>query len=193
VCAPSEYVQHAEVGIDAGMTKLVSMPLLVGLEAGGPNDAPWRSIRVATKAPVHEDMPPVASEPQWRRKDKPLRPLPTHGCEDILTDADPPPGIGGSGPSRNHPVGQQPNRTLVQVGGSVDAGIGTKRRTRKVVLPAETGRPETSAEFARWVKNQFVLKGPRERTEGGRSPIGHLPLKQAASLHPRSMHQPVTR
>jgi hypothetical protein len=37
-----------------------------------------------------------------------------------------------------------------------------------VVLPAETGRPETSTEFARRVKNQFVLKGPRERTEGGK-------------------------
>jgi hypothetical protein len=100
--------------------------LLVGLEAGGPNDAPRHSIRVATKVPVREDIPPVAQKPQQRRKDKPLRPLPTHGCEDILMDADPPPGIGGSGPSCKRPVGQQPDCTLMQVGGSVDAGTGTK-------------------------------------------------------------------
>jgi hypothetical protein len=174
VRAPSEYVQHAKVGIDVGMTELLSMPLLVGLEVGGPNNAPRCSTRVATKAPVREDIPPVAQKPQQRRKDKPSRPLPTHGREDILTDADPPPGIGGSGPSRKRPVGEQPDHTLVQVGGSVDAGTGTKRRTRKVVLPAETGRPEASAEFARRVKNQFVLKGPRERTEGGRSPTPNV-------------------
>jgi hypothetical protein len=187
VRASSEYVQHAKVGINVGMTELLSMPLLVGLEVGGPNNVPRHSTRVATKALVCKDIPPVAQKPQQRRKDKPSHPLPTHGREDILTDADPPPGIGGSGPSCKRPVGQQPDRTLMQVGGSVDAGTGTKRRTRKVVLPAETGRLETSAEFARRVKNQFVLKGPRERTEGGRSPISHLPLKRAASLHPRSM------
>jgi hypothetical protein len=59
VRTPSEYVQHAKVGIDVGMTELLSMPLLVGLEAGGPNDAPRHSTCVATKAPVREDIPPV--------------------------------------------------------------------------------------------------------------------------------------
>jgi hypothetical protein len=162
VHAPLEYVQHAKIGIDAGMTELVSMPLLVGLEAGGPNNTPQHSIHVATKVPVLKDIPPVAQKPQQRRTDRPSCPLPTHGCEDILTDADPPPGIGGSGPSLKRPVGQQSDRTLMQVGGSIEAGPGMKWRTRKVVLPAETGWPETSAEFARRVKNQFVLKGPRE-------------------------------
>lgn len=38
---------------------------------------------------------------------------------------------------------------------------------RKTVPPAETGRPETSSEFAKRVKHHFVLRGPRERKEGG--------------------------
>jgi hypothetical protein len=35
-----------------------------------------------------------------------------------------------------------------------------------VVLPAESGRPETAAEFARRVPGRFVLRGQRERKEG---------------------------
>ena len=42
-----------------------------------------------------------------------------------------------------------------------------KRVPQMVALPAETGHPETSAEFAKHVKHSFVLKGPRERTKGG--------------------------
>jgi hypothetical protein len=35
-------------------------------------------------------------------------------------------------------------------------------RSRKIIPGAETGRPETSAEFAARVKDHFVLKGPRK-------------------------------
>lgn len=43
------------------------------------------------------------------------------------------------------------------------------RRTRSPTPPAETGRPETSAEFARRVKHRFVLLGPGKRKKGGKS------------------------
>jgi RNase H-like domain found in reverse transcriptase/Reverse transcriptase (RNA-dependent DNA polymerase)/Integrase zinc binding domain len=39
-------------------------------------------------------------------------------------------------------------------------------RARKVLPPAETGRPETGAEFARRVKDHFVLLGPGVQKEG---------------------------
>ena len=41
------------------------------------------------------------------------------------------------------------------------------RRPRQPPTPAETGRPETGTEFAARVKDRFVLRGPRERPEGG--------------------------
>lgn len=141
------------------------MPLLVGLEAGGPNNAPRRSVCVVTKTPVGKDQPPVARKPQQRQKDKPSRPVPDDRQED--TSAIPCPGIRGSGSSHEHPVGQQHNCTIVQVGESLNPGTGTKQHTRKVALPAEMGWPETSAEFVQWMKSQFVLREPRERTEGG--------------------------
>jgi hypothetical protein len=40
-------------------------------------------------------------------------------------------------------------------------------RLKKVLPTAETGRPETAREFASRTKDHFVLKGPRERKEGG--------------------------
>ena len=38
---------------------------------------------------------------------------------------------------------------------------------KKPAQPAETGQPETASEFARHVKNHFVLRSPHERTKGG--------------------------
>jgi len=49
----------------------------------------------------------------------------------------------------------------------IEASAAVHRKPRKEVLNAETGRPETSAEFAKRIKNFFALKGPRERKEGG--------------------------
>jgi len=40
------------------------------------------------------------------------------------------------------------------------------RRPRKAVPGAETGRPETSHEFAARVRDRFVLRGPGQRKEG---------------------------
>ncbi|KAF9245451.1 hypothetical protein BU15DRAFT_59028 [Melanogaster broomeanus] len=45
------------------------------------------------------------------------------------------------------------------------------------VEPAETGRPETAQEFARRVRDRFVLRGPRERKEGGEL-VTDLPNQQ---------------
>lgn len=42
----------------------------------------------------------------------------------------------------------------------------TRRQRKPSPPPAETGRPETSAEFARRVKDRFVLLGPGERKIG---------------------------
>ncbi|KIN99114.1 hypothetical protein M404DRAFT_78798, partial [Pisolithus tinctorius Marx 270] len=48
------------------------------------------------------------------------------------------------------------------------SGKGTLRRHRAPTPPAETGRPETGIEFARRVKDRFVLLGPGERKKGGK-------------------------
>jgi RNase H-like domain found in reverse transcriptase/Integrase zinc binding domain len=49
----------------------------------------------------------------------------------------------------------------------INAVVATHRDSRLKKIPgAETGRPETSREFASRVKDKFVLRGPRERTEG---------------------------
>jgi len=40
-------------------------------------------------------------------------------------------------------------------------------RLRKMLPTADTGRPETAREFASRTKDHFVLRGPRERKEGG--------------------------
>jgi hypothetical protein len=57
----------------------------------------------------------------------------------------------------------------------LEAIVETKRRKRKEKPPAESGRPETSKEFAARMKDGFVLKGPSERKEGG------IPVTQNAT------------
>ena len=50
----------------------------------------------------------------------------------------------------------------------MEAVVATHRPSFRSRIPgAETGRPETSKEFAQRVASRFVLRGPRERTEGG--------------------------
>ena len=51
----------------------------------------------------------------------------------------------------------------------MEAVVATHKPPRsKKLLGAETGCPETSKEFAQRMKERFVLRGPRERTEGGK-------------------------
>jgi len=47
---------------------------------------------------------------------------------------------------------------------------GKPQAARKKPEPAETGRPETSKEFATIMKDHFALRGPRQRKEGGEEP-----------------------
>ena len=50
---------------------------------------------------------------------------------------------------------------------ATESGVKPKRvYRRKVIPPAETGRPETSKEFAACTSRHFVLKGPQQRKEG---------------------------
>jgi hypothetical protein len=50
----------------------------------------------------------------------------------------------------------------------INAVVATHRDSKKVRVPGpETGRPETSREFASRMKNKFVLRGPKDGTEGG--------------------------
>jgi hypothetical protein len=51
----------------------------------------------------------------------------------------------------------------------IDATLAAQRKpraARKEPVPAETGRPETSKEFAARMKGHFALRGPRQRKEG---------------------------
>jgi len=57
----------------------------------------------------------------------------------------------------------------VPVLAGLDASVAVQRKpraTRKKPEPAETGRPETSKEFAARMKDRFALRGPRQRKEG---------------------------
>jgi hypothetical protein len=47
-----------------------------------------------------------------------------------------------------------------------------------VVPPAESGHPETAAEFARRVQDRFILHGPGERKKGGKGDDAHPPTLQ---------------
>lgn len=49
----------------------------------------------------------------------------------------------------------------------IEAVVETKCHSCKVVLPAESGRAETSKESAAHMKDNFILHGPGERKEGG--------------------------
>ena len=56
----------------------------------------------------------------------------------------------------------------------MDAVVATHRASRSKNKPgAETGRPETSKEFAQRMKDKFVLRGPQKQTEGESSPTTH--------------------
>ena len=59
-------------------------------------------------------------------------------------------------------------------------------------LTSRTGCPETSAEFAKCIKHSFVLKGPREQTEGGNRdvnpavPVVSLPMVDEGALNKKA-------
>jgi len=80
------------------------------------------------------------------------------------------------------------------------AAVQKPRKPRTKVLGAETGRPETAREFAARMKDHFVLRGPRERKEGGNStqttsteptpPKERLTIKLPAHKSPNASSEP---
>jgi transposase InsO family protein len=68
----------------------------------------------------------------------------------------------------------------------INAIVATHRNSNKTVVPGpETGRPETSKEFASRMKDMFVLRGPQDRTMGEKGKNKELPLtnKETTDLH----------
>lgn len=71
----------------------------------------------------------------------------------------------------------------------MEAIVATHKPPRsKKLLGAETGRPETSKEFAQQMKDRFVLRGPRERTEGGKENKDNIQLTQPVLDHGDKAH-----
>ena len=71
------------------------------------------------------------------------------------------------------------------------AGVGAQApNARKLVPGAETGRPETSREFATRMKDRFVLLGPGERKVGG-SGTTHAANTQNPTTLPNTDAEPV--
>ena len=60
-----------------------------------------------------------------------------------------------------------------------------QRRPQKAVLGTETGRPETSREFAARVRDRFVLRGPTQRKEGEDTSARTEKPKNSISDEPR--------
>ncbi|CAA7270581.1 unnamed protein product [Cyclocybe aegerita] len=65
----------------------------------------------------------------------------------------------------------------------MEACVAVHRSPRRKVPPAETGRPETAAEFAARTKDHFVLKGPREQKKGGNRSTETLKLTPSNKIH----------
>jgi hypothetical protein len=194
VRAVSEYVAHDEDSPPEA-PGLASMPVLVGAEAIA--SPPHRSARVAGRtagvpapaAPVpHSHGPtnrlatipvkplggltqgsvirqsPVSADPQGSVTKRSARSAATQGSVIKRSDAPPESVIKRSTDPQNPGVKPIPPSSQPQP-------------ARRVVLPAETGRPETSKEFARRVKDRFVLRGPKTpsaRMEGRESGTNSL-------------------
>ena len=64
----------------------------------------------------------------------------------------------------------------------MEAIVATHKPPRsKKILGAETGRPETSKEFAQRMADRFILRGPRERTEGRKESTANKDQERTAN------------
>lgn len=59
-------------------------------------------------------------------------------------------------------------------------------RPRPTLPPAESGRPETSKEFARRMRDRFVLLGPGDRKKGGEEGDNYHPDPEPQHEHPET-------
>ncbi len=64
------------------------------------------------------------------------------------------------------PVGDF-SQTDMPILAGIEAVIAVPRHRRQAVAPAQSGRAETSREFAARQSSNFILRGPHERKEGG--------------------------
>jgi hypothetical protein len=153
VRAPSEFTQHdeeARVAKGRPLTHIITMLVLVGAEACA-MDPPRHSLCLGGRG---RDLDPE---------------LKGHGC-----------GRPASASKDQRGVTQTPadhGETMPPPTGKAEI-TPTRQRNRRLkeVIPAETGRPETAAEFAKRVAGRFVLKGPKEQKEGGetgQNPVIH--------------------
>jgi len=144
--ALTEFVLHDDdVPIaGSGDVAVLSAPVLVGEEAVAAS--PRCSSRLVDKPrPVGVSKPPR----QWPAP----RTIPERAPEPIPAPAAPP-----------------AISPRVTPHGSVEAGavpLKCVRHPREAPPPAETGRPETGAEFACRMAGRFILLGPGERKKGG--------------------------
>ena len=185
--APSEFVEHdlqrpdVPDASDTSPPAVLSAPVLVGREAIA--TAPRRSTRLADKLVA----PPVEST---RRQSAPIKAKVSPVAPVLLPE--------GADPMSPRRRGRPPKVTRVDAPPRVDVvppapSVGQVkpkrgRRPKVAPLPAETGRPETGAEFAKRMVGRFVLLGPGERKKGERVPTLNL-LHLLHLLHPRAQLQ----
>ena len=156
VRAPSEYTEHDELAAHVpseGLSEIISMPVLVGLEAMA---AVPHTLRRSPRTP-RPAMSGAAHHPQT------IVPVPARATRS-RPQPDPPVQPTRS-QSRSHTSARR-HRTTIEEVDDVEAGA-PRPRSRKphVVPPPESGRPETSREFAKRIK-RVVLHIPGEEQEG---------------------------
>jgi len=163
-----EYLQCDLDVADVDSTPLngvISAPLLVGQEAIAPNVR--RSNRLADRQAGHDiGRDAFVATPTPKRVILRLGPAatpkPSDGGEGNTSSAVGPVPIGQQEdmPPDQHPAPQ----TEANQHPTPHARV---HRPRQPPTPVESGRPETGSEFAARMKDRFVLRGPRGRTEGG--------------------------
>lgn len=171
VRAVSEYVTHDDCAPTTDASELVSMPVLVGAEAEA--FTPRRSARVAMRDP-HADWPKekrelwdrvaaghvVPPKKRWPQAKQEL-------WERVVTG--PPSRKPMARPTVGPETGSATKQSIGLSTHSPRNSPGNGGHRPPTALPAESGRLETSAEFAHRVKNRFVLHGPKDpstRMEG---------------------------
>lgn len=90
-------------------------------------------------------------------------------------------------PRINHSI------TMPVLAGVEAVAVSSRPCVKKVVPPAESGRPETSKEFAARIKGSFILKGPQSRVEGVsplKGPVIKLPARTVDGKIAKSVPEP---
>ena len=167
---------------------IISTPLLVGQEAIAPNVRHSHQLTGKHSSVSAEQEAPVArpeSSPAKLRRRVATPTSSARGGEDL------PPAI----ESETQREGVTPRTTCSAPETEADKPSEQPTRVRRPRWPptlAESGRPETGAEFAACMKDKFVLKGPRERTEGGMGTMTQPPPVPASITSETRRIAPIT-